>query len=64
MEYKRSKGCLSSLTHKLAKVPDEAVLFPGHLYSPEPSATMAETRQWNYVFKPTSEQEWLAMFGR
>ncbi len=53
-----------SLTHKLAKVPDEAVLFPGHLYSPEPSATMAETRQWNYVFKPTSEQEWLAMFGR
>ena len=53
-----------SLTHKLAKVPDEAVLFPGHLYSPERSATMAETRQWNYVFKPTSEQEWLAMFGR
>ncbi|MSO88110.1 MAG: MBL fold metallo-hydrolase [Acidimicrobiia bacterium] len=53
-----------SLTHKLAKVPDDTVLFPGHLYSPEPSATMAETRRWNYVFTPTSEQEWLAMFGR
>jgi glyoxylase-like metal-dependent hydrolase (beta-lactamase superfamily II) len=53
-----------SLTHKLAKVPDDTVLFPGHLYSPEPSATMAETRRWNHVFTPNSEQEWLAMFGR
>ena len=53
-----------SLTQKLAKVPDEAVLYPGHLYSAEPSATMAETRRWNYVFGPKSEQEWLAMFGR
>jgi len=53
-----------SLTHKLAKVPDDAVLFPGHLYSAEPSATMSETRRWNYVFKPGSEAEWLAMFGR
>jgi glyoxylase-like metal-dependent hydrolase (beta-lactamase superfamily II) len=52
-----------SLTQKLAKVPDEAVLFPGHLYSAAPSATMGETRQWNYVFKPRSETEWLAMFG-
>jgi glyoxylase-like metal-dependent hydrolase (beta-lactamase superfamily II) len=53
-----------SLTHKLAKVPDHTVLFPGHLYSAEPSATMGETRQWNYVFKPRSEAEWLAMFGK
>ena len=53
-----------SLTQKLVKVPDDAVLFPGHLYSAEPSATMGETRQWNFVFKPRSEAEWLAMFGR
>ena len=53
-----------SLTHKLAKVPDDAVLFPGHLYSAEPSATMSDTRRWNFVFKPASEAEWLAMFGR
>ena len=46
------------------KVPDDTVLFPGHLYSAEPSATMSETRRWNYVFKPGSEAEWLAMFGR
>jgi glyoxylase-like metal-dependent hydrolase (beta-lactamase superfamily II) len=53
-----------SLTHRLAKVPDDAVLFPGHLYSAEPSATMSDTRRWNYVFTPGSEAEWLAMFGR
>ena len=41
-----------SLTHKLAKVPDSAVLFPGHLYSAEPSQSMADTRRWNYVFTP------------
>jgi glyoxylase-like metal-dependent hydrolase (beta-lactamase superfamily II) len=52
-----------SLTQKLAKVPDDAVLFPGHLYSAEPSATMGETRRLNYVFKPRSAQQWLAMFG-
>ena len=53
-----------SLTTRLAKVPDDAVLFPGHLYSAEPSATMGETREWNYVFRPRSAEEWLAMFGR
>ena len=53
-----------SLTQKLAKVPDDAVLFPGHLYDPRPQASMGETRQSNYVFKPGTEEEWLAMFGR
>jgi glyoxylase-like metal-dependent hydrolase (beta-lactamase superfamily II) len=52
-----------SLTQKLAKVPDDAILFPGHLYSAEPSATMGETRRLNFVFKPRTEQEWLAIFG-
>jgi glyoxylase-like metal-dependent hydrolase (beta-lactamase superfamily II) len=52
-----------SLTQKLAKIPDHAVLFPGHLYSAEPSATMEDTRRWNYVFTPKTQQQWLAMFG-
>lgn len=52
-----------SLTTKLAKVPDDAILFPGHLYSPEPSASMGETRRTNFVFRPRNAQEWLAMFG-
>ena len=52
-----------SLTQRLAKVPDDAILFPGHLYSPEPSATMGDTRRLNYVFRPRSEEQWLQMFG-
>ncbi len=53
-----------SLTQKLAKVPGHAVLFPGHLYSAEPSATMEDTRRWNSVFTPDSKEQWLAAFGR
>ena len=52
-----------SLTQRLAKVPDTATLYPGHLYSPEPSATMGETRATNYVFRPKTVEQWLAMFG-
>jgi glyoxylase-like metal-dependent hydrolase (beta-lactamase superfamily II) len=52
-----------SLTQKLAKVPDSAILFPGHLYDPRPSASLGETRSSNFVFKPRSEAEWLRQFG-
>jgi glyoxylase-like metal-dependent hydrolase (beta-lactamase superfamily II) len=52
-----------SITTRLAKVPDDAVLFPGHLYSPEPSRSMGETRQLNIVYKPKSVEQWLMMFG-
>jgi glyoxylase-like metal-dependent hydrolase (beta-lactamase superfamily II) len=53
-----------SLHNRLARVPDEAVLFPGHLYSPEPSAPMGETRRSNFVFTPRTEDQWLGLFGR
>jgi glyoxylase-like metal-dependent hydrolase (beta-lactamase superfamily II) len=52
-----------SLTKRLAKVPDDTILFPGHLYSAEPSATMGETRRLNYVFRPQTPEQWLMMFG-
>jgi glyoxylase-like metal-dependent hydrolase (beta-lactamase superfamily II) len=52
-----------SLTTRLARVPDETILFPGHLYSAEPSATMGDTRRTNFVFMPKSLDQWLAMFG-
>jgi glyoxylase-like metal-dependent hydrolase (beta-lactamase superfamily II) len=52
-----------SLTQRLAKVPDEAVLFPGHLYSPDPHRSMGETRRMNVVFKPKTAEQWMMMFG-
>jgi glyoxylase-like metal-dependent hydrolase (beta-lactamase superfamily II) len=53
-----------SLTTRLARVPDDTVLFPGHLYSPEPSATMGHTRSHNYVFRLRTTEQWMTMFGR
>ena len=52
-----------SLTQRLAEIPDDAVLFPGHLYSEDASALLGDTRRLNYVFKPRNEAEWLAAFG-
>ncbi|MFO7591798.1 MAG: MBL fold metallo-hydrolase [Acidimicrobiia bacterium] len=52
-----------SLTQRLAKVPDDTVLYPGHMYSPEPSATMGETRSRNYVYRITSLDQWRRMMG-
>jgi glyoxylase-like metal-dependent hydrolase (beta-lactamase superfamily II) len=52
-----------SLTTRLARIPDDATLYPGHLYSPKPSASMGETRRNNLVLRPTSLQEWLARLG-
>ncbi|MDA8310885.1 MAG: MBL fold metallo-hydrolase [Actinomycetota bacterium] len=52
-----------SLTRRLAKVPDDTLVYPGHSYSDEPSATMGETRRTNVVLRPRSAEEWLAVFG-
>jgi glyoxylase-like metal-dependent hydrolase (beta-lactamase superfamily II) len=53
-----------SLTTRLAAVPDDTVLYPGHLYSPEPSATMGDTRSNNYVFRLRTPEQWMTMFGQ
>ncbi len=53
-----------SLTTRLAQVPDDAVLFPGHLYSEKPSAPMGQVRTRNVVFRPRTAEQWLTMFGR
>src|SRR6266508_4372161 len=58
-----AEAMYESITQRLAAVPDDTVLFPGHLYSPEPSATMGETRRRNYVFRFSTRDAWLSMFG-
>ncbi len=52
-----------SLTQRLAHVPDDAVLYPGHWYSPDPSATMGHTRAHNRVLQIPSLDEWRRLFG-
>jgi hydroxyacylglutathione hydrolase len=58
-----SEAMYDSIHNRLSRVPDDAVLFPGHLYSADSSQSMGDTRRWNYVFRPRSIQEWTAMFG-
>lgn len=52
-----------SITQRLAQIPDDTVLYPGHLYSQKPAASMGETRQRNVVYRPQSLDQWLMMFG-
>ena len=48
---------------KLAQMPDDTVLYPGHMYSPAPNARMSDVREHNYVFRPRSKEQWMMMFG-
>jgi hydroxyacylglutathione hydrolase len=52
-----------SLTTRLARFGDDVVLYPGHRYSPEPSASLGAVRQNNYCFRPKSVEQWMTMFG-
>jgi glyoxylase-like metal-dependent hydrolase (beta-lactamase superfamily II) len=52
-----------SLSERLAKVSDETVLFPGHLYSAEGSLPMGDVRERNAVLSVVSLEQWLSMFG-
>ena len=52
-----------SLTTKLAAVPDDTVLYPGHMYSPDANAPLGDVRRTNFVFRPRSRDQWLMMFG-
>jgi hydroxyacylglutathione hydrolase len=52
-----------SLSDRLAEIADDTVLFPGHLYSPEPSLSMGMVRERNSVLAPRSAEQWLAAFS-
>ena len=52
-----------SLTQRLAAIPDDTVLYPGHRYSEAPFATMGETRQRNYVFRLPTLEQWRMLLG-
>ena len=52
-----------SLVNRLARLPDDTVVYPGHLYSKEPSASLGETKRHNPVLAPRSSDEWLRLFG-
>lgn len=48
---------------RLAELPDDTAVLPGHRYSPASSSSLAAVRELNVVFKPRTEADWLAAFG-
>ena len=50
--------------NKLASLPDDTVVFPGHQYSDPAYLQMGIVKQTNYVFKPKSKEGWLQWFGQ
>jgi glyoxylase-like metal-dependent hydrolase (beta-lactamase superfamily II) len=52
-----------SLVNRLSRLPDDTIVYPGHLYSLEGSAPLGETRRKNPVLAPRDAAAWLALFG-
>ncbi len=47
----------------LAKLPGQTVVYPGHQYHPAASASLEAVKANNYVYRPRTKEQWLAMFG-
>ena len=50
-----------SLTQKLAKLPDDTILYPGHNYAEKPFATLAEQKRHNMFLRFQSLPDFLAV---
>ncbi|MCV7248129.1 MBL fold metallo-hydrolase [Mycobacterium koreense] len=48
---------------KIAALPGDPTVYPGHWYSTDPSAALSEVTRSNYVFRPTTLEQWRMMMG-
>jgi glyoxylase-like metal-dependent hydrolase (beta-lactamase superfamily II) len=48
---------------QLAQLPGDPTVFPGHWYSLEPSASLAEVRRTNYVYRASNLEQWHMLMG-
>lgn len=48
---------------RLASLPDETVVYPGHRYSVPSTATLQAVKEINMVFKPATKDAWLQIFS-
>jgi glyoxylase-like metal-dependent hydrolase (beta-lactamase superfamily II) len=48
---------------KLAQLPGDPTVFPGHWYSAEPSASLSEVKRSNYVYRVASLEQWRTLMG-
>ena len=47
----------------LATLPGNPTVFPGHWYSTEPSAPLADVRRTNYVYRANDLEQWRMVMG-
>jgi glyoxylase-like metal-dependent hydrolase (beta-lactamase superfamily II) len=47
----------------LAQLPGDPTVFPGHWYSAQPSAPLAEVKRSNYVYRASDLQQWRMLMG-
>lgn len=47
---------------RLAALPDDTVVYPGHRYSIASTGTLGAVKETNMVFKPATKEAWLAAF--
>jgi len=52
-----------SLHGVLKRLPDDTVLYPGHLYAPEPSSTIGAQKRSNPYLRAASLEQFLAFVG-
>ncbi|KRE25503.1 MBL fold metallo-hydrolase [Mycobacterium sp. Soil538] len=47
----------------LAQLPGDPTVFPGHWYSTQPSAPLADVRRTNYVYRASNLEQWRTLMG-
>ena len=52
-----------TLTSKLAKLPRETVLYPGHDYGPAPTSTIGDELESNFYLRVRSLGDWRRLMG-
>jgi glyoxylase-like metal-dependent hydrolase (beta-lactamase superfamily II) len=48
---------------QLARLPGDPMVFPGHWYSTEPSASLSEVKRSNYVYRAADLEQWQTLMG-
>jgi len=48
---------------QLATLPGNPTVFPGHWYSAQPSASLAEVKDTNYIYKVSDLDQWRSLMG-
>jgi glyoxylase-like metal-dependent hydrolase (beta-lactamase superfamily II) len=57
-------GQMYDSLQRLASLPADVVVYPGHRYSLASSATLEAIKEMNYVYRPSTREQWLAQFAR